>query len=197
MIEESMWDEKIQFIVDGSVTTWDGRVVHFRALVQRRWGWPKKAAFLAADWMLKMARKSAHKAVLHVAAEGRSAQQELLFENIQGLREALCEGLSQRAHKDVYHAGDDVESVMIRFPRPISDDGLVRNILHGVATRLGCTIDDLRAHWCPSCNRHIEPDNADVSSSCAFCGNAAQWITRFANKKKNVEIEILANLFEK
>jgi len=54
----------VKSIKDGDVLTWDGRPVHFRTLIKRRWGWPKRAASLAAEKLKEWAGSNAQPCTL-------------------------------------------------------------------------------------------------------------------------------------
>lgn len=204
MKEDQLWREDVASVADGDVHTWDGRPVHFRALVQRRWGWPKQAAFKAADFLLAEAAHRSERAVLHLTWEGRTVQQDDLFQRIPDLRQMLCTGMAQRAHRDIYHASDVVESITVRFAQPVTDDGLTRMIIHALATRFGCTTEELRGHYCPSCDETRTAREAVVSDGqqgktaefCHVCSSRLVHITHFFNEGTHVQIGVLASLFE-
>lgn len=144
MLEQEMWEDGVESISDGDVFTHDGRPVHFRSLVKRRWGWPKKAAYMAADHLLELARSSGSPAVIWVSKKHRQRQQEELFEQIPDLLDALTHGLSRGAQREIFDAGHELRSITVRFRELLSDDGLSAGILHALAARLGTTVFDLR-----------------------------------------------------
>lgn len=145
MQEQAMWERGIESLRDGEVETHDGRPVHFRSLLKRRWGWPKKSAYRAADFLLEEAESSGRVAELWVSKKKRDEQQRRLFAELPGLLEDLCHGLSRGvAQREAFDAGHEVDSILLTFDDPISDDGLSADVLQAVASRLGTNVDELR-----------------------------------------------------
>jgi hypothetical protein len=143
--ELALWADGIEEIEDGTVTNHEGRPVHFRSLVKRRWGWPKKAAYRAADYLLEAARENDSRAVLAVSKRRRDAQQKALFEELPGLLEDLLHGLSRGvAQREAIDASHVIRSLEVAFDYPISDDGFSADVLHAIANRLGCSVEELR-----------------------------------------------------
>ena len=146
MIEErGMWERGLDCLQDGDVETHDGRPVHFRSLLKRRWGWPKKAAYRAADFLLEEAKRADREAVLWLSKRKRDEQQRRLFAALPELLEDLTHGLSRGvAQREAFDASHEIDSILLAFDDPISDDGLSAEVLQAVASRLGTNVDELR-----------------------------------------------------
>jgi hypothetical protein len=144
--ELALWRDGIEEIEDGTVETHEGRAVPFRSLVKRRWGWPKKAAYRAADYLLEQAEAEGRPAVLAVSKRKRDEQQRALFRELPGLLEDLLHGLSRGvAQREAIDASHIIRSLEIAFDRPITDDGFSRDVLHALANRLGTSVEELRS----------------------------------------------------
>lgn len=140
------WAAGVDCVREGSVTTWDGRTVAFKSLVQRRWGWPKKAAHAAARWLMEQARSRGEPAVLWVNNPWRRQQQADVFAGVPGIVDDLCSGLARGGSKEAEDADHEIVGVEVRFDRSITDDGLVRDVTNVLANRLGTTAESLREH---------------------------------------------------
>jgi hypothetical protein len=138
------WATGVDCVRDGDVLTWDGRVVPFKVLVQRRWGWPKKAAHAAAKWIADKAPQG-QKPILWVNNPWRKHQQDEVFAALPELRDDLCSGLARGGSKEALDADLELDRVEIVFDSPISDDGFVREVVHALALRFGASADDVRA----------------------------------------------------
>lgn len=141
------YQEGVVSLCEGEIVRFDGGVMCLRDLIKRRWGWPKKAAVAAADFLNLLARESGSgsKPVLWVGDPYRQQQQQMLFECIPGLVEMLCVGLANGSSKESMHCETPVKSISIRFDRSIDDDGLIKEITSTIARRLGCSTIDLRS----------------------------------------------------
>ena len=135
----------VDSVVDGSVVTWDGRVVNFKSLVQRRWGWPKKAAHAAAEWIKEQAKARGVPAVLWVTNPRRREQQDEVFRALPMLLVDLCSGLARGSSKEAEDADHEIREVHVVFDQLVSDDGMVREIVHVLANKFGATANDVRA----------------------------------------------------
>lgn len=131
-------------VQEGDVRTYDGRIVCFRDLVKRRWGWPKKAAIAATDFMVLLSRETGLKPVLWVADPYRTQQQQMLFGNIPGLLDMLCAGLAIGSSKEAVDCDAPVRVLQVNFDVNVDDDGLVRDVTAVIAKRLGCSTQALR-----------------------------------------------------
>lgn len=152
MSEEELWGRGEQrqdqrstdWVSDGQVVTWDGRPVHFRTLLKRQWGWPRRAAYAAADHLLSEAAHFKGTAVLHVNNPGRIIQQMKLLSALPDLQRDLLIGLAGSAIREASSASQEMDSLLLQFDKTMTDDGMVRGVLNALAQRLGCSIEDLR-----------------------------------------------------
>jgi hypothetical protein len=148
IIESDLWSPGLDSVRDGEVFTWDGRRIGFRSLVQRRWGWPKKSAHAAADWIVE---NSPNPAILWLNNPHRSRQQEEVIAAIPELFIDLCSGLARGGSINVSKRREFsslsrmINGVMVSFDVPITDDGLVRGVINVLANRLGCSPEELRS----------------------------------------------------
>lgn len=139
-----LWDEDVERVTEGEVFTHDGRAVSLRGLIQRRWGWPKKAANLAAGYMLRRAKASGQPAELWLRRLRRTAQALELISELPELLELILNGLAQDAQRESRDAERPLSEITIRLNAEIDDDGLSRGVLRAIAARLGCTMEELR-----------------------------------------------------
>jgi hypothetical protein len=146
--EDQLWESGAPAsVTDGDVLNCHDRPVHFRALIQRRWGWPKKAAYAAADFLLSESEKSGRPAMLWIDNPHRDEQQTRIIENLgpdvlRDLFSGLARGGSRERH-DTSHA---IQSLRINFDGDaVEDSGLIKGILAAISNRLGCNMDELRA----------------------------------------------------
>lgn len=146
LTELEMWHPDVTVIADGDVVTEDGRPVNFRGLLKRRWGWPKKAAYMAADHLLEQARLRGTVAVLRVADRDREMQQDYLMKQIPGLDSALRTGLARGASREINDASHEITGIEIRLREPICDDGLTTAVLDAIGRRFGVSAAAAREH---------------------------------------------------
>lgn len=116
-----------------------GRPMRLRVLIQRRWGWTRTAAEIAAEDM-----RARNVGILSLQSDARLWQQMALFERLPHLLPALLEGLARgRATRDDFHASMSVAEVTVRLLRPVQNLGMVSDIVDAVVQRLG---EDARGH---------------------------------------------------
>lgn len=139
-----MWARGVDVLEEGQVLSWDGRVVPFKNILKRRWGWPKKAAGMAADWIQHEAKERGATPVLWVSNPWRADQQREVIAKVQGILEALFSGMARGASKESLDADAPIVGVEIDFDREITDDGLIRDITGAIANRFGASNDDVR-----------------------------------------------------
>ena len=148
MIEEiDLWDNSAPpYVVDGDVVNWRGRPVNFKSLIQRRWGWPKKAAFQAADLLLADAEQTGRPAILWLDNPHRDEQQFQILDRIgDSLLSDLFSGLARGGSRERHDMSRKISEVKISFSdQSVTDDGMIRSILFCVANRLGCNLEELR-----------------------------------------------------
>lgn len=167
MLEQEMWERGVDRIEDGEVFTYDGRPVHFRALLKRRWGWPKKAAYRAADFIIEAAEQQGRRPSIWVEKEQQTKQQLALLDAMPNLLEDLLHGLGRSSQREVFDASHELKSLMVSFADTISDDGFTNGVLHALAVRFGTTVVELREHsvrfntTTDHVSFHVEPDRYD------------------------------------
>lgn len=144
--DDQLHDERIAFVYDGDVVYRNGgHPAPWRALVKRRWGWPKGAAYRAADYLRDAALAYGERPVLWLAREQRLAQVEQAVRNCPGLVSLLAEGLAANAGKDARDAGKPMTGFTVQFDSVVREDGLLRYVLGALATRFGTSIDVVRS----------------------------------------------------
>ena len=186
-------------VEDGAFRSWDGKRVHLSTLIQRRWGWPKMAAKRAAKYLQAQAERDGRKSHLELAIDGRTAQQAELFSSIPGLVENLCTGIAHRSKKSAHHMGNTVTGIVVRFPTPITDDGLTQNIIAALANRLGCSSEEMRGRHCPVCARSIPRGELEASANhipCPDCDSPTLKVCMISSNDGRVTLDVMANLFE-
>jgi len=141
--EQEMWEDGLDFIVEGEVFTWDDRPLHLRAMVQRRWGWPKKSAYAAADFLRQEA--GLNPAVVWLRKSHRQKQQQEIIEANPGILADLLSGLSRGvAQREIFDAGRDVGSITVELSGVITDEGVITEVLRGLGWRFGANMDEMR-----------------------------------------------------
>lgn len=140
--EREMWEDGLDFLREGEVFTWDDRPLHLRAIVQRRWGWPKKSAYAAADYLKQQA--NGEPVVIWLRKNHRQRQQSEIIAALPDVLLDLLSGLSRGVQKEVFDAGRNVQSVTVMLNRPITDEGMVSEIVRGIGWRLGANMEELR-----------------------------------------------------
>lgn len=140
-------------VVVGDVTDHRGKPIDLRRLIQRRWGWPKKSATRAAEYLTRSNDGEDLGFRLPVKGPDRSALQQEILAEVPGVMDDLMEGVANRAQRDARTADRPVSQVTIALVRdsefgPVltthEDDGLVTSLVHAVATWLGLTADEVR-----------------------------------------------------
>ena len=138
-----MWADGVDRVTEGEVRTWDGRVVPVHALIQRRWGWPKKAARAAGELLRTRARGKA--VTLWVTNPMRHEQQLSVLAALPDVLADLFSGLARGASREALDADHMIHGVEVVFDHPISDDGLISEVTAVLANRLGTSSEAVRA----------------------------------------------------
>lgn len=136
LYEHRLWDQNIQAVRDGEVVNETGHPIPLRAVVHYRWGWPRAAAYRAADWLRDRATQTGEPATVQIAKEPRLAQQRVLLAEIPELGDLLLEGLASgsRHRLSVAHViVDEIED----------PEGLFDAIVHAVAGVMDCEYDEV------------------------------------------------------
>jgi hypothetical protein len=144
-IADTYGNADVPCIQDGQTVTWDGRPVHLRDVITRRWGWPKSSALMAAMHLKDQAREHGHSAVVWIRDAERDAQQRELYAAIPDLLRTQNTGLANRSSREAYDADHELIGVNISFRRSVSDDGMVNFIIGALARRFACAPNDMRA----------------------------------------------------
>lgn len=142
--ERDLWDEGLETVREGEVRTWDERIVDLQSLISRRWGWPKSAASAAKARLKYLAREAGEEVLLYVGND-RWKQQRDLIHDLPDLARVLCSGLAGGASREIPTASRELDMIIIRFDARLTDDGLTKGVLRGIAGRLGCTLEELRS----------------------------------------------------
>jgi hypothetical protein len=146
---EALWSRDApDVVIVGQVFDAQGKALDLRRLIQRRWGWPKKAAVRATE-ALESWNGDGHGFRFPVRGPERVALQQELMEALPGLVEDLMEGMANRAQREASDAGRPLERLTVSVvdtegPKAIEDGGFVNGVLHVLAGRLGITVDALR-----------------------------------------------------
>ncbi len=127
-------------VVDGDVVDRRGRKVRLRAIIQRRWGWPRSAADAAAEVLRAIHHPAAVRLELGTR---RSEQQSAVLSAHPEIVTTLLEGLARgRVHRDEHEAGIEVQALEVHFEHAIQNLGLVGDVIDAVAQRLGEEVRD-------------------------------------------------------
>jgi len=136
----------VRFIEDGMIEDRHGRRLNMLDLVKRRWGWPKKAATLAARWIFEHAVMSGSEpARIWVMQPERGQQQQLLFSSIPELLDALLAGLANGSSREALDCDNEIAGVHVNFTRAVTDDGFIRDVIEAIARRMNVTAHEVRA----------------------------------------------------
>lgn len=139
----------VDFVREGQVVDRDGRPLRLRAVIQRRWGWPRAAADMAAE-RLRATTPSGEPVTLWLTNPRRAAQQRALLGSKDGewdgatLEAVLMSGLARGSSREVYAAGRRLRGISLRFNGEIEDMGLSTEVLEALAQRLGVNLEILR-----------------------------------------------------
>ena len=130
--EQEMWEDGLDFIVEGQVFTFDDRPLHLRAMIQRRWGWPKKSAYAAADWLRDQAE--GEPVVVWLRKNHRQRQQAEIMAALPDVLLDLLSGLSRGvAQREIFDAGREVDLITITLNGTITDEGVITEVMRGIA----------------------------------------------------------------
>lgn len=146
MKEHELWDENVTCVREHEVVSHGGHTLRLRTLVQLCWGWPRKASEMVVTWMRQHEGRTGHEAKVWIANDARRAQQQQAFKEIPGLLEVLTDGLAGRITRESRSFNERISGIDIEFDSPIEDEGLTTAVLKQVCSRLGCTLDELRAN---------------------------------------------------
>ena len=144
MKEHELWDGSVMCVAAFDVQSSSGSVLGLRQIIQLCWGWPRKAAEMATDYLHKQERDNSVELLVWIEDEKRKRQQSNLMREVPGLIEALCDGLAGRSSRESRRFNEPIDGIEITFTKPISDEGIVTAVLRQVAQRLGWTMDHLR-----------------------------------------------------
>lgn len=136
--ESNLWDRDVTSVRDGEVLNETGHPIPLRALLHYRWGWPRGAAYKAADWLRDRARESNDVATVWIAKEQRLNQQRLLLKFVPGLQDVLLEGLAAGSAHRLSVAHIIVDDIF-------DQDGLVSSIVKSVADCMDCDASEINA----------------------------------------------------
>ena len=146
IFEDQLWAEGApDRVIDGEVLNCHGRPVHLRALIQRRWGWPKKAAYAAADFLREESGRSGRPAMLWLDNPHRDEQQNRIINSLgPGVLADLFSGLARGGSRERHDAAQPIQSITIQFDNLVEDSGMIKGILGAIANRMGCNMEELR-----------------------------------------------------
>lgn len=153
-------------VVVGEVFDSRGKPMDLRRLIQRRWGWPKKAANRSVEYIIALHGEEEGFRFPVWGAPRRRLQKELLSK-IPGLLEDLMEGMANRAQRDVKTSGRPVSEVHIELVKDFGeglvlsaseDNGFLTHVMHAMGTWMGMTADEVRSRMT------ISRDESDMSS---------------------------------
>ena len=140
---EELWDDfGPETVIVGEVTDGEGRVLDVRRLIQRRWGWPKRAAFQAADYL--EGHGDLDGASLPIRGPKLAELQDRIFYSNPDILRSLLDGVAARSQREARNAGRTYYGVDIDFTEEVEDEGFVTNILYALSTKMGTTVDKLR-----------------------------------------------------
>lgn len=142
--EDQLFADHLLCVRDGEVVYRDGHPMPWRAVVKRRWGWPKSAAYRAADYLQDDARAHGAVPTLWLSREQRLMQVDHVVRNCPGIVATLAEGLAANAARDAGDAGKPMAGFSVYFDDVIREDGLLKNVLHAIGVRFGTTVDSVR-----------------------------------------------------
>lgn len=130
---------KVYAIPQGAVTRWDGRPLRVDAVIRRVWGWPKKAARVAAqifrrDPSMKIA----------IGTQSRLRQQKKMLADDHSLLDLLLLGLAGRAYREVENGDREFAVVTLEFTPAVVNEGLVSALVQTVGHELGWTEGEAR-----------------------------------------------------
>ena len=141
MVEDEIFDQSVSFIRDGDVVRSDGKTMRLRDIIKRRWGWPKSASSVAADY-IRGSTKGVDP-IVWVKGINREEQQMDVLLNAGGAMSKLLEGLARGSSKE--SGSKPISGVSVVFDGPeIYDDGLVTDVVKSLACRLGMSMPDIR-----------------------------------------------------
>lgn len=123
----------------GEVTAWDGRVLTCVQVLQRRWGWPRKAATAAAD-VLQYRDATP---IIWVKGKRRTAQQRKILNDHPEILDHLIAGLARGSSKERW-SDKPLKGVVVSLDEPRDDDGFVTGVLDLLADTHGCSTHDVR-----------------------------------------------------
>lgn len=138
-LQDTHHDDGPDCVRVGDVTDWTGRVLTATQVVQRRWGWPRKAATAAAD---VLQYRDAFPLVW-VKGRRRFAQQQKVLEANPAILEHLFAGLSRGSSKERW-SDKPIRGVMLTLDEQRDDDGLVTGVLDLLADMHNCSTHDVR-----------------------------------------------------
>lgn len=136
---------RVDSVREGEALRFDGRPLSMRTLIQRRWGWPKRAAIMVSAYLRAEEERTGQPCVLRLTNPQMAIQQAYMFREIPDLISALCSGLANGNTREEHDADRMVAAVMVLFDKPFTDDGLIRDITKVLANRLGCNPEEIRA----------------------------------------------------
>lgn len=159
------YSRSIKFVEDGTIHDRHGRVLNLRDIIKRRWGWPKKAANLAAEVIFQRACMSGDEpARIWVAQPERWQQQQVVFAAVPDLLGALMSGLCNGSSREAHDCDHDIVGISLSFTRGITDDGMVRNVIDAVARRMDCTADEVRSSSAINSSAPVVSIRVDVAA---------------------------------
>lgn len=143
LIERELWDDNVNEAVEGEVYTHDGRSVHPVALVQRRWGWPRKAARAVVQAM-KRADPGPVRLRLQ-RGEMLEQQRTILARNPEILDDILWGLSTGRARRNIDDMTPELGELRIVLSEAVNDDGITQGVLETLSSRFACTLEELRS----------------------------------------------------
>lgn len=123
----------------GEVTAWDGRVLTCVQVLQRRWGWPRKAASAAAE---VLQYRDAFP-IVWVKGKRRTAQQRKILNDHPEILDHMLAGLARGSSKERW-SDKAIKGVVLSLDVPRDDDGLVTGVLDLLADTHNCSTHGVR-----------------------------------------------------